>query len=148
MRRWSDDELLAVVQGLSDSQVPLGADAAAMELFTWRTVDTELAALTADSALDEPVGVRGVSPVRTLTFAANDLQVVVEITERAGERQMLGQLVPGRAAQVAVRQGTAVRTVEADALGRFRIAGLGSAGPLSLRCSWSDGAVITDWVLV
>src|SRR5215204_6576967 len=131
MRRWSDDELLAVVHGLSDSQVPLRANEAAMELFTWRTVDAELAVLTADSALDEPVGVRGAGQARTLTFVANDVQVVVEITERAGGRQMLGQLVPGRKAHVAVRQGANVRTVEADALGRFVIADLGSEGPLS-----------------
>ena len=148
MRGWSDDELLAVVQDISHSQVPLGANDAAMELFTWRTVDAELAVLTADSALEEPVGVRGASQARTLTFAANDVQVVVEITERAGERQMLGQLAPGRTAHVEVRQDAAVHTVEADAVGRFMIADLGSGGPLSLRFSWGDGAVITDWVVV
>jgi hypothetical protein len=148
MREWSDDELLAAVKGLSDSQVPFGADDAVMELFTWRTVDAELAALAADSVLETPVGVRTASEARTLTFAAQDVQVVVEITESAGQRQMLGQLVPGRSAQVSVRQGGVVRTVEADRLGRFVINDLGPRGPLSLRCSWSDGAVITDWVLV
>jgi hypothetical protein len=148
MREWSDDELLTAVKHLSDSQVPFGADDAAMELFTWRTVDAELAALTADSALAAPVGVRAGGEARTLTFAAQEVQVVVQITETAGQRQMLGQLVPGRPAQVLVRQGELVRTVEADHLGRFVINNLGSPGPLSLRCSWSEGAVTTDWVLV
>lgn len=147
MREWSDDELLAAVKDLSDSQVPFGANEAAMGLFTWRTVDAELAALTADSMLEAPAGVRAASEARTITFAAQDTQVVVEITENAGQRQMLGQLVPGRPAQVLVHQGEVVRAVEADRLGRFVINNLVS-GPLSLRCSWSEGAVTTDWVLV
>lgn len=148
MREWSDDELLAAVKDLSDSQVPFGANEAAMELFTWRTVDAELAALTADSAMEELVSVRAASEAHTLTFAAQDIEVIIQITERAGQRQMLGQLVPGRPAQVLVRQGELVHTVEADGLGRFVIDDLGPRGPLSLRCSWSEGAVITDWVLV
>jgi hypothetical protein len=147
MREWSDDELLATVRGLSDSQVPLGANDAAMELFTWRTVDAELAVLTADSVLETPAGVRAAGKARTLTFAAQDVHIVVEITERVGQRQMLGQLVPGRPAQVSVRQGEVVRTIEADHLGRFVINDLGPRAPLSLRCSWSDGSVTTDWVL-
>src|SRR5262249_16841131 len=148
MREWSDDELLAAVKDLSDSQVPFGASDMPMELFSWRTVDAELAALTADSALEAPAGVRAASQARTLTFTTHDVQVVVQITERAGQRQMLGQLVPGRPAQVLVRQGGLVRTVEADGLGRFVINDLELRGPLSLRCSWSEGAVTTDWVLV
>lgn len=147
-REWSDDELLAAVKDLSDSQVPCGANDAAMKLFTWRTVDAELAVLITDSALEAPVGVRAASEARTLTFAAQDVQVVVEISEIASQRQMLGQLVPGRPAQISIRLGEVVRTVEADSLGRFVINDLGPQGPLSLRCSWSDGAVTTDWVLV
>jgi hypothetical protein len=148
MREWSDDELLAAVKDLSDSQVPFGANDMAMRLFTWRTVDAELAVLTADSVLEAPAGVRAAGEARTLTFAAQDVQVVVQITERAGQRQMLGQLVPGRPAQVSVRQGEVVRTVEADHLGRFVISDLSPHEPLSLRCSWSEGAVTTDWVLI
>jgi hypothetical protein len=148
MREWSDDELLAAVKGLTDSQVPFGANEAAMELFTWRTVDAELAALTADSAMEEPTGVRAASEARTLTFATQDVEVIVQITERADQRQLLGQLVPGQPAQVLVRQGELVRTVEADGLGRFVINDLGPRGPLSLRCSWNEGAITTDWVLV
>lgn len=149
MQDWSDEELLAVVKDLSDSQVPVGANDAATELFTWRSVDAELAALATDSALDELAGVRGSRQARTLTFAAHDVQVVVELTELAGERQLLGQLVPGRTARVSVRLGdTVVRVVEADDLGRFAVNDLGPGGPLSLRCSWSDGSVTTDWVLV
>lgn len=148
MSEWSDDDLLAAVKDLSGSQVPPGAADAAMGLFTWRTVDAELAVLTADSVLEAPAGVRGASEARTLTFATQDVQVVVEITESAGRRQLLGQLVPGRPGQVSVRQGAAVRTVEADHLGRFVIDDLGPRAPLSLRCSWGDGAVSTDWVLV
>jgi len=148
MSEWSDDELLAAVKDLSGSQAPAGAADAAMELFTWRTVDAELAALMTDSALEAPAGVRGASEARTLTFAAQDVQVVVEITENADSRQLLGQLVPGRPGQVSVRQGGVVRTVEADDLGRFVIDDLGPRGPLSLRCSWNGGSVITDWVLV
>jgi hypothetical protein len=149
MREWSDDELLAAVKDLLESEVPFGADEVAMGLFTWRTVDAELAVLTADSVLEPYADVRAASEARTLTFAAQEVQVVVQITERADHRQLLGQLVPGRPAHVLVRQGDeAVRTVEADHLGRFVINDLGPGGPLSLRCSWSEGAVTTDWVLV
>lgn len=148
MSEWSDDQLLAAVKDLSGSRMPSGADNAAMELFTWRTVDAELALLTADSVMETTAGVRGASEPRTLTFGAPGTEVLVEISESAGQRQMLGQLVPGRSARVSVRQGDVVRTVDADDLGRFVVNDLGQRGPLSLRCTWSDGAVTTDWVLI
>jgi hypothetical protein len=147
MSEWSDDQLLAAVRDLSGSRIPSGADDSAMALFTWRAVDTELAQLTADSVLEESTGVRGSSGPRTLTFAGKDVQVIVEISDSAGRTRMLGQLVPGRPARVSVHRGGGVRTVEADHLGRFAVDDLGR-GPLSLRCSWSDGSVATDWVLV
>lgn len=148
MSEWSDDDLFAAVKDLSRSRVPQGAADAAMELFTWRTVDAELAVLIADSVQDMAAGVRGTGEARTLTFAAQNVQVVVEIAESAGRRQMLGQLVPGGPARVSVRQGEVIHTVEADHLGRFVIEELGPRAPLSLRCSWRDGSVTTDWVLV
>ena len=66
--------------------------------FTWRTVDSELAELVADSATDELAlsGVRSDAGPRLLTFEVSQLELAVEVqvTESAGARRLLGQVVP------------------------------------------------------
>lgn len=94
--------------------------AAAKDLFTWRTVDAELASLTFDSLLDdEPAAVRStaVAP-RVLTFEADGLAVEVEV-DLDPERRLVGQLVPAQTAEIELitPQGTA--RVATDHLGRF-----------------------------
>ena len=122
---------------------------AAKRSYTWRTVDAELAELTADSRLDrEPAGVRGAAEPRALTFEARDLVIEVEVSVSGAERRMLGQLVPAQRARIEVRQDEEASTVEADELGRFVVERL-RARPVSLRCHLAGrGPVVTEWVAV
>lgn len=122
---------------------------AAKESFTWRTAAAELAELTADSLLDGPVAaVRGEPQARTLTFGTGELTIEVEVTAAGPRRRMLGQLVPPQPATIEVCQPQAIRTVEADQLGRFAVDNL-AAEPVSLRCHLPERpAVTTEWVTV
>lgn len=119
----NDDALLAEIgEALRrHDRPPAEVVAAAKELFTWRTVDAELASLTFDSLLDdEPAVVRTTTaaPLRVLTFEADGLTVEVEVEER----RLAGQLVPAVAAEIELV--TPHRTVRAgaDHLGRFVLA--------------------------
>lgn len=136
-------ELLGRVERPPERVVEAGKAA-----YAWRTVDAELAALTGDSLLDQPVGVRGAPGPRLLAFEAGDLQIEVEVSAAGMERRLHGQLLPGQPARIELRQEGATRTAEADDLGRFAVRGL-LARPLSLRC-WipGRGLVHTEWVRI
>lgn len=88
--------------------------------FAWRTLDAELAALTADSAhADALAGTRADrASVRTITFATDDLSIDVELTSDA----LLGQVVPsiGGELQVCLRDGTTL-TEPVDEVGWFAV---------------------------
>jgi len=155
--RWdSDDELMARLGVLFRTYD--GPPGTAVELarlsFGLRTVDAELAALTADSRTDRPLeGVRaadvGTAP-RLLTFEAADLAVELEVSGTGGARRLLGQLVPAGPATIEVRQpsGATGRRVDADDRGRFALDGV-APGPVSLVCHRADRrAVATAWTTV
>lgn len=147
-----DAALLGELRRLSvmTDPVPAGAVAAARSAFAWRTMDAELAELTADTSVDAlAVGVRGTSGPAILTFDAPGLTVEVEVVEVAGDgagRRLIGQLVPPASGTVEVRHKAGVATVEVDEAGRFSADGL-VAGPVSLRCSAGATVVETDWFL-
>jgi len=119
-----DDALLAElgeVLRMYDDQ-PAGVIEAAKELFTWRTVDAELAALTFDSLLDdEPAAVRstGTAP-RALTFEADGIAVELEV-ESGDTRRLVGQVVPPRPGHVELVVGGRTDRVPVDDIGRFVI---------------------------
>lgn len=143
----SDDELLAELRAAlrGTAAAPPQVVAAAKAAFVWRSFDDELAALTADSLLDDQlVGVReGSGRVRSITFEADGLAVELEVDLRG----VVGQLLPPQRGTVAVR-GTlgSGSTVEADDVGRFVLRPL-PAGPVSLRCSTAAGrSFVTSWV--
>lgn len=123
---------------------PPEALAAARAVFTWRTVDAELAALTYDSLLDlDAAEARSASVVtRTLTFESGSVIVELEIEEGAGRRRLLGQLVPPRRARVEVRGPGRTVTVDADEMGRFTVVLGTTAGPVALTCRTEDGTVV------
>jgi hypothetical protein len=144
----ADDDTLLEELGRalrSSEDVPANVLAAAKAVYTWRTVDAELAALAHDSAFDaEPTAFRTESaPVRTLTFECDALVVELGV----GGAGLVGELVPPRAGTVTVRSasGPAV-TVPVDDLGCFRVQPAPS-GPFSLHVQ-TDGNVdvVTDWV--
>jgi len=141
--------LLAEIRGLAAliDPVPPEAIAAARSAFAWRTMDAELAELTADSAVDERLaGVRGAGTPTMLTFDAPGLTVEVELQEVGGHRRLMGQLVPPGPGLVEVRHRAGAATVPVDEVGRFSADDV-AAGPVSLRCSSGTQIVETDWFL-
>jgi hypothetical protein len=155
--RWdSDDELMArlgVLFRKYDGPPGTAVELARLSLGL-RTLDAELAALTADSRTDRPLeGVRaadvGTAP-RLLTFEAADLAVELEVSGTGGSRRLLGQLVPAGPATIEVRQpsGAAASPVDADDRGRFALDGV-APGPVSLVCHRAGRrAVATAWTTV
>ncbi|MBC6462221.1 hypothetical protein HKK72_30820 [Actinomadura sp. HBU206391] len=115
---------------------------AAIESYTFRALDAELAELVFDS-LATPQPVRVVGGPRLLTFQSSALTVEVEVTGDGPVRRIIGRLIPAgpeRPAQVEIRSRDQVIPVDADELGRFS-ADLRGAGPFSLR----HGDVVTEW---
>lgn len=163
----ADGAMLPDDEALLDALARMGADdappddvvAAAKAMWTWRSIDAELAALTYDS-LDADanlVGVRGDPGVRQLAFESGELSVRLEITPGPPGR-LLGQLVPPTEAEVTLRRATVSGTgsvtvsvtVPTDAHGRFQVAGL-EPGPFSLRCVPVDQPALvvdTAWVVL
>ena len=70
--------------------------AAAKAVWTWRTIDAELAELAHDSLFDEDAlaGVRGASTLRALSFAAGSVFIELEVSEDRDRRGFVGQVMP------------------------------------------------------
>jgi hypothetical protein len=120
---------------------------AAVDSYTWRTVDSDLAELVFDSLADDVALVRGPEHARLLSFEASGLTIDVEVTGSGPDRRIIGQLAPPQQAAVEIRQGLNVNDLDADELGRF--SGPLRAGPFSLRCRTGtdpDRPVVTDWI--
>lgn len=144
-----NDAQLAELRGMTAllDPVPPEALAAARSAIAWRTMDAELAELTADTSVDPQLaGVRSVGTPTMLTFDAPELTVEVEIVGTAGRRRLLGQLVPPGPGVVEVRNRNGTVTVPVDEVGRFSADDL-AAGPMSLRCRAGARLVETDWFL-
>lgn len=143
--RDEDDDLLEELRAAVRAAGPPTAAmaAAARVAFSWRTVDAELAALTHDSLVDEPVGVRGASSgPRDLVFEGRELSVELERDEDC----LVGQLVPATSGEVTLlRPGGEVDRTDVDEWGRFRFERPVS-GPTRLRCATPSGVLVTDWV--
>ncbi|GAA4543512.1 hypothetical protein [Pseudonocardia xishanensis] len=138
----TDDELAAeLAAAFPDLRAPREVTEAAKGLFTWRTIDAELAALVEDSLVDEePALTRAADRLRSVTFEGADTAVVLEID--AGARRAVGQLDPASAATIELTGSDPRVTVTADGLGRF-ILPLPPAGtPLALRLQLPDGRVV------
>jgi hypothetical protein len=150
----SDDEaLLGRLSELVNTEDPPPAMLfeLAKQSFGLRTVDAELAALAADSELDEPaVAVRDSGAEkgpRLLTFESAGLTVEVEVTGSGRHRRLVGQIDPPGLARIEVRQPLAPqpRSVDADDRGRFVVESP-AAGPISLACHQPGRPpVITEW---
>ncbi len=146
-----NDAVLAELRGLAAMHDPVPEEAivAARSAIAWRTIDAELADLTADSSVQpELAGVRSLAAPTLLAFEASDFTVEVEIlAQQDGSRRLLGQLVPSGPGTVEVRHRGGTVTGVADDVGRFAASGV-LAGPVSLRCSAGSQVVETDWFLV
>jgi hypothetical protein len=146
-----EQALLARLRAAAAEVDPVPADSvlAARSAFAWRTLDAELAELTADSVVDDDrtALVRSVDTPTLLTFDAPGLTVEVEVVVASGRRRLLGQLVPPEPGWVEVRHRCGRLEVPADEVGRFTADDL-APGPVSLRCQAATGRwVETDWFL-
>lgn len=120
---------------------------AAVNSYTWRTVESDLAELVFDSLADNVAPVRGPEQARQLSYEATGLAIDVEVTGSGPERTIMGRLEPPQPASVEIRRGPDVTALDADEQGRF--SGTLRVGPFSLRCSTRadpDRPVVTDWI--
>ncbi|MFD2351797.1 hypothetical protein ACFSTC_24795 [Nonomuraea ferruginea] len=144
-----DDDLaleneLRVIARLLDP-VPPQLMEDAMQAFTLRTLDAELALLAFDS-WDEQAAtrVRGSGAPRLLTFRTATVEVEMEVS---GPR-LMGRLVPAEETDIRVQRRDGEQRVRSDALGRFTADAL-APGPLRLRVvPRGGGPVVTSWIRV
>jgi len=102
--QWNDDEImgrLAQAWQAADD-VPADFIAAGKAAFAWRDIDSELAELVYDSALEAELSAVPVraerAHLRAMTFTSTDLTIEIEITGEA----LLGQVVPMQDGEVEV----------------------------------------------
>ncbi|GAA4704093.1 hypothetical protein GCM10023215_49660 [Pseudonocardia yuanmonensis] len=111
-----------LVAAFPELRAPREVVDAAKGLLTWRTIDSELAALTFDSLLDdEQAAVRSGHGPRALAFESEDLEIEIEVLPSADRRRLVGRLAPPTPADVDVVVGDRTVTVPADELGRFAV---------------------------
>jgi len=148
-----DDELEAELRKLAAGREPVPAELhrAAVDAFSWRDIDAEIAELIYDSLLDTDAAslVRGPADQRLVSFAIGGLTIDLEVTSAGPGRTVIGQIAPPQRATVDIRHPQDTVTVEADDLGRFRSGPL-PPGPASLRLrpppETAGPAVVTDWI--
>lgn len=147
MRELSDDDVLldelATLLG-PQHEPPPEVLHAAREVFTWRTVDAEIAALTYDSLLDDAQAmVRAAGQPRILAFEIAALTIEVEVDASPSGRRLLGHLVPAQAAELQLRSDhEVVGTGSVDDYGRFVMDLPDSPCRLSLRCLLAGGVSV------
>jgi hypothetical protein len=149
-----DDALLGALRDVIEYYEPPPRRSVDMAkaAFGLRSVDAEVARLVSDSGLaGAPSGLRSGASSRLVVFDGADLGVEIEIEPgaQAGVFRLVGQLIPGGAARIQVRQSEDEPVlVDADDRGRFAVERL-VGGPLSLLCD-RDGrpATATEWISV
>jgi hypothetical protein len=146
----SQDPLLTALRNVvaNADPVPPSVVEAARAAYVWRTIDAELAELTADSAMATS-GVRSSSAPRLLTFEGAGVEVEVEVAETGSTRRLSAQLVPVGPAQVTVRWSGGTKETIADELGRFAVDGV-PAGSVSLVVErvGVEHPIVTSWISI
>jgi hypothetical protein len=132
---------------------PTSAAEFGLDVLSWRDPDAELAALVADSR--ELAGaVRSGNREVLLRFEVAPYAITLEASpDAAGRYRVVGQVEPGVAGQVDIRQsdgapGERELSVRCDEWGRFEAYPV-AGGPVSLRLTPDKGhAVRTTWVVL
>ena len=148
---WTEEELLGELQAalLAEQEVPGALVDAGKAVWTWRSLDAELAALTYDSALEamaeQLVATRSeAATLRSLTYASQSLTIELEVTRDA----LLGQVQPAQAAraELVTRDG-AVTPVDVDEVGWFAVRPA-PRSPFRIACTTHDRSikVVTPWI--
>ena len=142
------DELRAAVDGYDP--VPERLVDAAVQAYTWRTVDAELSGpLTFDSLVDSAAAVRGTDEPRLLIFQTGLGSVELELStvDSTGERRLLGRVHAARGeVALEVPGGGTTAPVTTDRLGRFTVVAP-ATGPFRLRGRIAGHTFVTDWVV-
>jgi hypothetical protein len=145
-----EEEVLRALRDIAGRHDPVPDDvlAAARASIGWRDPDAALAELTADSARDRLVAVRGGGSPRLLSFFGGSLTIDVQATTREGAVEVLGEVSPAVPAKVVLESPAGSRETDVDGEGRFRFQGV-EAGSVRLRCEPVEGAPVhTEWVLL
>jgi len=131
--------------------VPDGVLEAASAAFALRTLDAELAALVADSLVDDAAVVTRalVSDVRMLSFSCGDVTVEVDVeTDPSSGSLRLHGIAVGAAGDVVIVRAVSRSSVPLADGGRFD-AGAVEPGPVRLELTTPDGhRVTTAWVSI
>ncbi|MET7418511.1 hypothetical protein [Dactylosporangium sp. NPDC005555] len=142
--------MLRVLRDMAGRRDPVPDDvlAAARASIAWRDPDAALAKLTADSARERLVAVRGGGSPRLLSFFGGSLTIDVQATTREGAVEVVGAVSPAVPAKVVLESPTGNLEADVDDEGRFRFQGV-AAGSVRLRCEPTEGAPVhTEWVLL
>jgi hypothetical protein len=147
-REWDEETLLAeLASALSDDPAARPPASLALEkaLFTWHSIDAELATITFDSMTGSAaLLVRTETAVlRTMTFQSPSLTVELGLTPNG----LVGQVVPPGpgTARVRTTDGTG-EPVEINDLGCFVI-DVKPTARFRVVCETADGvSVATDWI--
>jgi hypothetical protein len=152
-----DNRLLADLRRVAAEAdpVPEIVVAAARAAITTRDLDSEVAALVADSTETRGEDPAAPEPVRAdpaqsrmLSFAGGGLQVDLEVTQRGAVTDVIGQLTGAPVAGCVLEYAGGRQPLSPDELGRFVATGI-RPGPLRVRCrSATGGSVTTSWVTV
>jgi hypothetical protein len=144
---WEDDDQTAAMLGeaLAEARaVPRDFIEAGKAAYIWRSFDfaAELAKLTYDSQR-EPVTTRtDTAAIRSLTFAAANLAIELEV----GPDCLIGQVVPACVAEIELQTRTdSPETVTTDDLGCFTIRRRPSDA-FRLRCRNDSADILTSWI--
>jgi hypothetical protein len=138
------DDLLTRLEPGEGPAIELGEAA-----YDWRTLDAELAHLTADSAMLAPAGIRSGEQPRLATFTSASLSVELEIETVDSLCRIVGQIVPPSSGEVDVRPARGeVRSEPIDANGGFVVERV-PRGPLVLVVRAASGTLLeTTWLLI
>ena len=119
----------------------------AKQLFTWRTVDAELAELTFDSLVSgAPAGVRGEGTARSVTFETPAVVIDCEISPAGEAYDVMGSVSPTDGLSLALeRPGGHETAVAVDDHGRFRIDGLERGTVRFVVRAGEAARIVTDW---
>jgi hypothetical protein len=115
------------------------------DLFTWRTIDAELAELVDAAAIDaELAGVRGDDVVTTLSFQCGD--IMIELEDHGASGPLEGQVLPPQSATVVfISPSGGERSVTTSSQGLFQFVDAPS-GPFRLVITLTVGRrVHTAW---
>jgi hypothetical protein len=142
----TDREIEAELAAALSDPLPTSVLDAIDELFTWRTVDAELAELLTLETHDAlSAGVRDAGLVTTMRYHATSITVDLELD--ADARLLRGQVLPEQPVDVRLlrHQGPGERATRASALGTFLFEPL-STGPAQLVLVTGAGERIkTPW---